>query len=99
MVMDRVRLTIDEFHTAVAELEMADSPDPEYEAEKEEKEKREKAIRRRRKLRRKKRQAGEGEDRREEAKGANISVWNEVLLVGFYFPVILFYDQKINKDP
>lgn len=98
MVMDRVRLTIDEFHTAEAELEVADSPDPEYEAEKEEKEKREKAIRRRRKLRRKKRQAAEGEDR-EEAKGANISVWNEVLLVGFYFSVILFYDQKINKDP
>ena len=81
MVMDRVRLTINEFHTAVAELEVADSPDPEYEAEKEEKEKREKELGRRRKLRRKKRQAAEGEDTREEAKGTHISVWNEEFLM------------------
>ena len=75
MVLDRVRLTMNEFHTAVAELEGADGPDPEYEEEKEEKEKRKKEIIRKRKLRRKKRQAAKGEDAREE--GENIEFFKD----------------------
>lgn len=35
-VLERIRLTMDEFHTAEAELEVTESSDPEYEAEEEE---------------------------------------------------------------
>ena len=77
-VLDRVRLTMDEFHTAEAELEITESPDPEYEAEEEERKIRERKMKRRRRRQRRKRQEGaieEGKDAQlqEEAQGSNIA--------------------------
>lgn len=55
-VLERIRLTMDEFHTAEAELEVTESSDPEYEAEEEEgKEQGKKMEKRKRIAQRKKR--------------------------------------------
>lgn len=47
-VLERVRLALDEFNTAQAELEVPESPDLEYEAEEEEKRQRKKKLKRKR---------------------------------------------------
>ncbi|XP_027049985.1 trichohyalin-like [Pocillopora damicornis] len=47
-VLERVRLAMDEFNTAQAELEVPESPDLEYEAEEEEKRQRKKKLKRKR---------------------------------------------------
>ena len=78
-VLERVRLTMDEFHTAGAELEVTESPDPEYEAEKEEKKEQErKAKRRRRRAQRKKKHEKENDEEevknvQEEAQGTDLN--------------------------
>lgn len=53
-VLERVRLTMDEFHTSEAELEVTESPCPEYEAEEEERKEQEKKMEKRKRIARRK---------------------------------------------
>ena len=69
-VLERVRLALDEFNTAEAELEIPESPDLEYEAEEEKKRIRKKKLKRkrmraRRKLKQRKEQEKSNEIRQE----------------------------------
>ena len=56
LVVDRVRLTTGEFHTAEAELGVVESPDPEYEAQEEERQMRERKMKRRKRRKEKRRE-------------------------------------------
>ena len=64
-VLERVRLTMDEFHTAEAELEVTESPCPEYEAEEEERKEQEGKTEKRKRIARRKKQVEEMEEHEE----------------------------------
>lgn len=64
-VLERVRLTMDEFHTAEAELEVTESPCPEYEAEEEERKEQEGKMEKRKRIARRKKQVEEMEEHEE----------------------------------
>lgn len=64
-VLERVRLTMDEFHTAEAELEVTESPCPEYEAEEEERKEQDRKMEKRKRIARRKKQVEEMEEHEE----------------------------------
>lgn len=66
-VLDRVRLTVDEYTTAEKELQTIESPDPEFEAEQEERKMRERKMKRKeRRAMRKMKRSGEEKEEEEE---------------------------------
>lgn len=57
-VLERIRLTMDEFHTAEAELEVRESPDPEQEAEEEERKEQKRKMEKKKRIARRKKKWG-----------------------------------------
>lgn len=85
-VLERVRLSMDEFHTAETELEVTESPDPEYESEEEErKEQKRKMEKRKRIARRKTRRESEQVEEMEEHEETE----GLYILFSFLIPIIL----------
>lgn len=88
-VLERVRLTMDEFHTAEAELEVTESPNPEYEAEEEERTEQERKMEKRKRIaRRKTRRESEQVEEMEEHEE------KEGLYILFSFLIAIIFKRK-----
>lgn len=88
-VLERVRLNMDEFHTAEAELEVTESPDPEYESEEEKRKEQEQKMKKRKRIarRKKKRESPQVEETEEHEE-------KEGLYILFSFLILIIFKRK-----